>query len=366
MRVAVIPSVSGGLGHLTRVTKLIHALQRADRSLDVCMVLPELGLRATNLAAAKRSGHPVRVLPNPVRHERDAAITKVLGDIDVVIEDTERRLIAYRRVLPRVRTWISIPMLPIWDELFMDWPLLEHADRVLYTYPAVMPVPEELARLGDKLTVTGPILDPDEMPPRNRARSRLGFEDDELVVWYAPRDFPFGRWFGLRVLNGVVGGFLRARAQFPGLRLVLTAVADPSRVQPPRLPRLDSLAGLTINGIVSPEAARDHIAAADLAIVEGTSTLFDAAVAGTPVLMVPGLIYETSLEGTWVHENDAGIVLRPEDVTRVSVERVYRSVFGDRAAARARADRLRELVGEDGCQKAVDAILGTIASAAAP
>ena len=364
MRVAVIPSVSGGLGHLTRVTKLMRGLQRADRSLTFCIVLPELGLRPTNVAAARRIGPPVRILPNPVRHERDAAIRKVLGDVDIVIEDTERRLIAYRRILPRIRAWISIPMLPIWDELFMDWPLLEHADRVLYTYPPVMPVPDELARLGDRLTVTGPILDPDEMPSRKRARSRLGFRADDLVVWYAPRDFPFGRWFGLRVLNGVVGGFLRARDDFPNLRVVLTAVPDPSAIQPRGLPRLDTIDGLTIQGIVSPAAARDHVAAADLAVVEGTSTLFDAAVARTPVFMVPGLIYETWLEGTWVDENDAGVVMRPEQVTRRSVERVYRSVFGERGETLARADRLRALVGEDGRQKAVEAILATIAAAA--
>jgi hypothetical protein len=245
----------------------------------------------------------------------------------------------------------------------MDWPLLEHADRVLYTYPEVMPVPEELSALGARLTVTGPILDPDEMPDRGVARAALGFADGERVVTYAPRDFPFGRWFGHRVLNGVVGGYLRARRSLPGLRLVLTAVPSVDAIQSSGLPRLDSIPGVTVKGMVSSAEARDHIVAADLVVVEGTSTLFDAAVAGTPVFMVPGPIYETSLEGTWVNEENAGIVMRPGDVTRRSVEQVFRTVFEQTAETRARSDRLRELVGRSGRDKAVAAILETIASA---
>jgi hypothetical protein len=362
VKVAFIPSVSGGFGHITRAAKLLRGLELADPSLTFCFVLSELGLRAATREAVERLGYPVRILPNPVRHERDRKIRKVLGDIDVVIEDTERRLIAYRRVVPHVRTWISVPMLPIWDELFMDWPYLEHADHVLYTYPRVMPVPKELASVGDRLTVTGPILDPDEMPSREAARDALTWGADERVITYAPRDFPFGRWFGLRVLNGLVGGFVRARKRFPELRLVLTAVPKPAAIQPPALPPLATIPGVTLKGIVSTAEARDHIAGADLVVVEGTSTLFDAAVARTPVFMVPGLIYETSLEGTWVNENGAGIVMRPDDVTRVSVQRVIERVFDEPAKTRARVEKLRKLVGESGRDIAVAAILRTIAA----
>ena len=364
MKVAVIPSVSGGFGHVTRATTLVRALERADPSLEFCFVLSELRLRPAARAAVERFGRPVRILANPVRHERDARISEVLADIDVVIEDSERRLIAYRRVLPHLRAWISIPMLPIWDELFMDWPYLEHADHVLYTYPPAMPVPEELAFLGDRVTVTGPILDAETMPTREAARRDLGFEADERVITYAPRDFPFGNWFGRRMMNGVVGGYLRARRHLPSLRLVLTAVSDPARVQPRHLPRLDAIAGLSTKGIVTTDEERSHIAAADIVVVEGTSTLFDAALARSPVFMVPGPIYETSLEGTWVNESGAGIVMRPGDVTRRSVERVIRSVFDSPEETRARAARLHELVGSGGIGRAVQAILRVIATRA--
>lgn len=366
MKLAFIPSVTGGFGHVTRAAKLIRGLELADPTLEFVVVVSELGLREAAREAVERLGYPVRILPNPVRHERDERVASVLGDVDVVVEDTERKLIAYRRVLPGVRAWISIPMLPLWDELFMDWPLLEHADRVLYTYPEIMPVPEELSALSPRLTVTGPILDADEMPSREEARAALGFGEEERVITYAPRDFPFGRWFGHRVLNGVVGGYLRARRQLPDLRLVLTAVPSLEAIQPSGLPRLDEIPGVTVKGVVSSAEARDHIVAADLVVVEGTSTLFDAAVAGTPVFMVPGPIYETWLEGTWVNEENAGIVMRPGDVTRRSVEQVFRRIFEDTTETRARSARLRELVGHGGRDKAVETILQTIASAVEP
>jgi hypothetical protein len=175
LHVAFVPSVSGGLGHVTRTLKLARALERADPRLRITYVLDELNLRPINVDAVARTGYPYRIVPNPVRHERDERIRAVLGDVDLVIEDTNRRLIAHRRILPRLKAWISIPMLPIWDELFMDWPLLEQVDHILYPYPPVMPPPDELSPFLSKLTVTGPILDPEEMPDRAEARRRLGF-----------------------------------------------------------------------------------------------------------------------------------------------------------------------------------------------
>ncbi len=354
-----IPSVSGGLGHVGRTLKLARALERADPSLRVSYVLDELGLRPINVEAVERAGYPCRILPNPVRHERDEAVREVLGDADVVVEDTNRRLIAHRRILPRLKAWISIPMLPIWDELHMELPLLEHADHLLYAYPPVMPLPEELESLRHKLTVTGPIFDADQMPDRTEARARLGLDPAARVVTYAPRGFPFGEWFGRRVLGGVVGGVRRLRKTRPDLRLILTAVPDPAAVQPPRLPPLDAIEGVRIVGTVSPETARDYVAAADAVVLEGTTTLFDAAIAGTPVVMVPGPIYETWLEGTWVNEEGAGIVLRPEQVTHRIMERALAAAL-DPAAGRVRAERLRDLVGTDGRDLAVATILRVI------
>ena len=360
LNVVFIPSVSGGLGHVARTLKLARALERADPSLRISYVLDELGLRPINLEVVRQTGYPVRVLPNPVRHERDEKVRAVLGEADVVIEDTNPRLIPHRRILPRLRAWISIPMLPLWDELHMNWPLFEHVDQILYTYPPVMPPPEELEPFRDRLTVTGPILDPEELPARPEARRRLGLDGDAEYVVYSPRGFPFGPWFGLRVLNGVVGGYLRLRRRRPRLRLALIGVPDPAAVQPRGLPPLAEIEGLSLVGAVAPDVARDYVAAADLVVVEGTTTLFDAALARTPVLMVPGLIYETWLEGTWVNERGAGVVMRPEQVTRTSMARAMAEAL-DPVAMPRRVARLHELVGTGGRDKAVETILRVIA-----
>ncbi len=359
VNVMIIPSVSGGLGHVTRTLKLARGLERADPSLRVIYGLDEVGLRPINQEAISRSGFPLRVIPNPVRHERDERIRATLGDIDVVIEDTNRRLVAHRPLLPRLRAWISLPMLPIWDDLHMDWPLLEHVDCILYAYPAVIPVPEELDRFRDKLTVTGPILDPEEMPGRAEARHRLGLDQSARYIIYAPRGFPFGQWFGRRVLSGVVGGYARLARTQPDVQLLLTAVPDLAAVQPPRLPPLDQIDGVSVWGTLSPEQGRDSVAAADLVIVEGTTTLFDAATAGTPVLMVPGLIYETALEGTLVDEHGAGIVMRPEEVTARTMATNMRRAL-DPALSGQRVERLRTLVGPGGRDAAVSAICRVI------
>lgn len=359
LNVVMIPSVSGGMGHVTRTLKLARALERADPSLRISYALDELQLRPINVDAVARTGYPYHILLNPVRHERDERIRVVLGEADVVIDDTNRRMIPYRSILPRLKTWISIPMPPLWDELFMDWPLLEHVDRILYTYPSIMPVPEELKRFRDKLTVTGPILD-EEMPSRSEARRRLGIDADEAFITYSPRGFPFGPWFGRRVLNGLVGGFMRLRKERPGLRLRLLAVPDPVAIQPRGIPRLTEIEGVILEGVVSPETARDYTAAADLAIVEATTSLFDAALAKTPVVMVPGPIYETALEGTWVNESGAGVVMRPGEVTHASMARAMRSAL-DPALAPARTDKLAALVGRGGAARAAAAVLQAIA-----
>ena len=355
LNVVFIPSVSGGLGHVTRTVKLARALERADPSLRISYVLDELGLRELNVEAIRRTGYPFRIVPNPVHHERTEKIRAVLGDADVVIEDTNRRLIAYRRILPRLRVWVSIPMLPIWDELFMDWPLLEHADHILYTYPPVMGIPEELEPFRDRLTVTGPILDPEEKPDRVAARHRLTLADDERSIVYAPRGFPFGRRFGRHVLTGVVGGFMRLRQRRPELRLLLTAVPEVRAVQPARLPSLDRIDGVIVKGMVAPEEARDDLAAAALAIVEGTSTLFDAALHRTPVLMVPGPIHETMLEGRWVGQHNAGVVVGAQHVTPTNMARQMQAALEPEAAT-ARSAHLHDLVGTGGRDIAVEVI----------
>jgi glycosyltransferase involved in cell wall biosynthesis len=359
-RIALIPSVSGGLGHVTRLSKLARALKVADPSLELCFVLPERRLRAVNVEAVRSHGYPVRMLPDPVRHERDDLIRDALGDIDVVIEDTERRLIAYRHILPRLTAWISIPMLPLWDELFMDGPLLEHADHILFTYPDVMPVPAELERFVDKLTVTGPFGEPAPTSARQLARRRLGLGSRQPLITYAPRGFPFGRAFGERVLNAVVGGFLRVRREREDARLTLTGVPDVSAIQPRRLPPLDQIDGLEVKGMIAPDEVAAYVAAADIVVLEGTSTLFEAARAGTPVIMVPGPIYETLAEAAWLEETQAGTVLRPGEATRRNMAERMTNILDDRPAAVGRSARLSAIVGPGGEAKAVAVIFALL------
>jgi hypothetical protein len=223
-----------------------------------------------------------------------------------------------------------------------------------------MPVPEELAPFCSKLTVTGPILDLQGMPSRAEARRRLGVSEPDRYITYAPRGFPFGAAFGRRVLSGLIGGLQRLQREEPGLRLVLTAVPDPSAIQPPGLPPLTEIIGVEVKGLLPASEVRDILAGADLVVVEGTSTLFQAALARTPVLMVPGPIYETQLEGAWVHAHDAGVVVRSPAEARAArmADKLRDALDPDRASERAA--RLHQLVGTGGAERAVAAILRTI------
>jgi UDP:flavonoid glycosyltransferase YjiC (YdhE family) len=76
--------------------------------------------------------------------------------------------------------------------------------------------------------------------------------------------------------------------------------------------------------------------------------------------MVPGLIHETALEGTWVNEGGAGIVLRPEHVTHHSMTWALRQAL-DPIAGAERSQRLYDLVGTGGRDLAVATVLRIIA-----
>src|SRR5688572_12312398 len=86
--VVFMPSVSGGLGHITRTVKLARALERADPSLRISYVLFERHLRPFNLEVVERSGYPVRILPDSPRQDRDEKVRSILGEADLVIDDT--------------------------------------------------------------------------------------------------------------------------------------------------------------------------------------------------------------------------------------------------------------------------------------
>ena len=76
--------------------------------------------------------------------------------------------------------------------------------------------------------------------------------------------------------------------------------------------------------------------------------------------MVPGLFYETWLEGTSVNEQGGGIVMRPEHATPVRMARARRRAL-EPAAAAERVARLHALVGNGGRDQAVAAIRRVIA-----
>lgn len=164
-----IPSVSGGLGHVSRTLRLARELERRDPSLRIEYVLDRERLRLPNLAFVESTGYPVQVLPIRSREARDVITRAVLGHADLIVDDTYRHLIPLRRLLKA--RWASIPMYPLWDEIFMDWPLLVQVDRVLWTYPAALPLPDELKLKKDELLITySPrgMRRADTGPPRRR------------------------------------------------------------------------------------------------------------------------------------------------------------------------------------------------------
>ncbi len=81
--------------------------------------------------------------------------------------------------------------------------------------------------------------------------------------------------------------------------------------------------------------------------------------------MVPGLIYETALEGTLVDEHGAGIMLRPEEVTARSMATNMQRAL-DPASSGQRVERLRTLVGAGGRDAAVTAICRVIEESVRP
>lgn len=355
-QVVFIPSVSGGLGHVTRTLHLARALQRENPKLRVKYVLDQERLRPSNLAFVESTGYPVEVLPIRTRDARDLIVQAMLGDADLIVEDTQRHLIPLRRVIDA--DWVSMPMYSLWDELFMDWPLLTQTDRILWTYPKAMKFPVELEPLGAKVAVTGPILGQSGTPNRPRARQQLGFEKDEVVIAYAPRGMPFGRDFGERLLVGLVNGVLALRKKYPTCKLVLVGVRDANELVFPGMPKsMARMPGIEIRGVLSAKEMRQLYAAADIVVGEGTSTTFETIAAGTPLLMVPGTIYETWLIGTQLYERNAAGILWTERVTPKSMREHLERILENPDETRQRVKRAKEFLGTDGTPAATAILL---------
>jgi glycosyltransferase involved in cell wall biosynthesis len=357
-KIVFIPSVSGGLGHVTRTLRLAQELEHRRPALRLEYVLDQDRLRESNLPFVKSTGYPVRVLPSRTRYTRDIVVRALLGDADLIVEDTTPYLIPYRQLLKAA--WVSVEMFPLEDELFMNWPMLRQSDCVLWTYPAALGLPKELEMLGDKVRVTGPILGSRELPSREQGRRLLGFRDDERIITYSPRAMPFGRDFGERLLSGLVNGFIALRQQRPELRLILTGVCDRSELRFPDMPpleQLDQAEGIDVRGVLSPKEIRALLAGADIVVAEGTTTTFEAIAAATPVLMVPGPIYETWLIGTRLYEADAIEIEWIEQVTPTTMRSHLDKILNDSSRTQERLRRAREFLGPEGTHQAADEIL---------
>jgi hypothetical protein len=344
MRVIMLPSVAGGIGHISRTATLARTLQRLDPTVQVEYVLDADRLRPFNIDATMRMGFRPRLLPPRTRESRDAIVRACFDDADVIVDDVARYLLPLRHVVPRA-AWVSIPMHPIGDELFMDWPLMAQMDAILWAYPPLVGLPPELETVADKVVQTGPFLDLADVPDKAAARARLGWAVDEPVVLYAPRGFPFGPAFGHRVLASAYGAVeaLR-RTSCPRLRLVLLAVSDPAELRgvaglPAELP-----GWVTVRGVVTPTEALVYAQAADILLGEGTSTMHEGAALRTPLVLVPGPIREATLLGTGLGAQQAAHAFPIEQVTAAGFASAFETVLTRPEARDAMTARALALV----------------------
>lgn len=294
-KIVMIPSVGGGIGHISRTGALARALRRIDPDVEIEFLLDTDRLRPFNIDACRQMGFRPRFLPPRNRENRDAIVRACLDDVDVIVEDCCRYLQPLHRSVPQA-AWVSIPMHPVGDELFMDWPFLAQMDMFVWAYTPVVDVPSELDVVSDKLVKTGPFLETAGVPERAEARRQVGLRHAGPHVVYAPRGFPFGREFGHRVLASVFGAIetLR-RTKHPDLQLVLLAVGNPEELRgvadvPETLPDW-----VHVEGLVSPAVSVLHTRAADIVIGEGTSTMHEGAALRTPLVLMPGPIREAEL-----------------------------------------------------------------------
>ena len=343
-KVVMIPSVSGGIGHISRTAALARALAALDPMVEVEYLLDTERLRPFNIDAPRRMGFRPRSLPPRNRDNRDAFVRACLDDAHVVVDDCARYLLPLRQAVPHVG-WITIAMHPIGDELFMDWPLMARMDAVIWPYAPLVDLPAELAIVADKVVRTGPFLETDAVPEKAAARAQLGLRGVERLVLYAPRGFPFGREFGSRVLGGIYGALAAMRGgAFPQVRLTLLAVADPADLRGvPGVP--DPLPDwVEVKGVVTPAEALLHTRAADVVVGEGTSTMHEGGALRTPLVLAPGPIQEAMLLARKLGEAGAAQVLSPAATTPDGFAAAFAAALLPGTAREAALDRAQALV----------------------
>ena len=358
-KVVMIPSVGGGIGHLSRTAALARALTSLDSNVMVEYLLDADRLRPFNIDACRRMGFRPRFLPSRTRDNRDAIVAACLDDADVIVDDCSRYLQPLHRCVPQA-AWVSIPMHPLGDELFMDWPSLAQMDLVLWAYAPLVGIPAELDVVADKLVETGPFLETEGVPGRTDARRALGLRAVGPHVTYAPRGFPFGREFGHRVLASVFGAVSALRqGGFPDLELVLLAVNDPAELKGvPGVP--DTLPNwVHVEGVVTPARSLLHASAADIVVGEGTSTMHEAAALRSALVLMPGPIREAELLAHGLARERAASTFTREQTTPEGVMEAFRSALTSEPRQEDRLDRARALVtGGGGAKRAAEAILG--------
>ncbi len=340
----MIPSVSGGIGHISRTAALARALRRLDPTVSVELLLDTERLRPFNIDAARRMGFTPRFLPPRTRDNRGPLVRACLDGADVVVDDCARYLLPLRRVVPRVG-WVTLAMYPLKDELFMDWPLIALMDAVIWPYAPLVGLPEELEAVQDKVVQTGPFLETDEVPDRAAARAQLGLSIGNPVVVYAPRGFPFGHEFGHRALAAVYGGMeMLRRSGHPALRLILLAVSDLAELRDiPGLP--DPLPDwVQVKGVVTPAESLLHTSAASAVVGEGTSTMHEGAALRTPLVLVPGPIPEIMLLAQALDRAEAAQVFTLQQAMPDALAGAFRTALDDTARRAAMLDRAHALV----------------------
>lgn len=361
MNVIMIPSVAGGIGHISRTAILARALLKLDPTINFEYLLDTERLRPFNVDAAVRTGFRVNLLPSRPRDTRDAIVRTYLGHADVIIEDTQRYLVPIRYIVPQA-AWVSIPLYPIGDELFMDWPFMLQMDAIIWAYAPLIGMPPELEIVRDKVFHTGPFLDLDDVPEREAAALQLGFASDEQLVIYAPRGMPFGREFGERVLTAIYCAVDALRARYPRLRLVLLAVNHPDELHASGVPNVLP-SWVRVVGVVTPQESLRYMRAAAIAIAEGTSTAHEAAALRLPFVMVPGPIYETGLLGTRLAEHHAAHILRIDQVTPESMTEAFSAILTRPDEQREMLERAHALVtGGGGVTAAARHVLDVVAA----
>jgi hypothetical protein len=340
----MVPCVEGGIGHISRTAILARALRRINPQVEIEYVLDVTRLRPLNVEMTMQMGYRPRLLPPLTRDNRDVFARACLGDADVIVDDTARYLLPLRACVPH-SAWISIPIPPVVDELFADWPLMRQMDAIIWAYAPLVSLPAEMGLVEDKIMKTGPFIDLEGVPNRAKARSELGIDQEERMLLYTVRNFPFGREFGTRVLRSLTGAVetLR-RTTCPTLKVHLLAVRDLNDLRdvlglPGNLPNW-----IRVHGLVTQADALAQIRAADILLGEGTSTMHEGAALQTPMVLVPGPISETLLLARALSRNEAAHSIEPTEVSPEALAHAFQVLLDDpheSAAMAARAAALR-------------------------